>query len=171
MPKKTIKKFLPDHQKIKSNRYLSIFGEWLHKPNLWHLNRRSAANAFAIGLFFMFIPLPAQMILAAFFAIIFSANIALSVALVWISNPLTMPVMFYFAYKIGAYILHIPNNNFEFELSWKFLSSQMTLIGYPLLLGSLICASVSSLIGYFSIRFLWRLSIISQMKKRKKNNR
>ena len=119
----------------------------------------------------MFIPLPAQMILAALFAIIFSANIALSVALVWISNPLTMPVMFYFAYKIGASILHIPSNNFEFELSWKFLSSQMTLISYPLLVGSLICASVSSLIGYFSIRFLWRLSIISQMKKRKKNNR
>ena len=65
MPKKTIKKLMPDHQKIKSNKHLQIFGDLLHNGNLWHLNRRSVAKAFAVGLFFAFVPVPFQMVLAA----------------------------------------------------------------------------------------------------------
>ena len=64
MPKKTIQLFLPDHKKIKENKTLSIFGDVLHDANLWHLNRRSARGAFAVGLFFAFIPVPFQMLLA-----------------------------------------------------------------------------------------------------------
>ncbi|MEC8208404.1 MAG: DUF2062 domain-containing protein, partial [Pseudomonadota bacterium] len=48
MPKKFIRRFLPDHQSIKQNKALKIFGKVLHEPNLWHLNRRSASGAFGI---------------------------------------------------------------------------------------------------------------------------
>ena len=58
MPKKTIKRMMPDHQTIKENKYLKIFGNLLHNANLWHLNRHSVAKAFAVGLFFAFIPVP-----------------------------------------------------------------------------------------------------------------
>ena len=54
MPKKFIRRFLPDPQSIKQNKALKIFGSVLHEPNLWHLNRRSASGAFGIGLFFAF---------------------------------------------------------------------------------------------------------------------
>ncbi|WP_159217560.1 DUF2062 domain-containing protein, partial [Klebsiella pneumoniae] len=80
----------------------------LYNPNLWCLNRRSAAGAFAVGLFMAFVPLPSQMIMAAGLAIVLGVNLPLSIALVWITNPITMPVIFYFTYKLGAWLMGTP---------------------------------------------------------------
>ena len=63
MPKKMIKRLMPDHHTIKNNKHLQIFGTLLHNANLWHLNRRSVAKVFAVGLFCAFIPIPFQMVL------------------------------------------------------------------------------------------------------------
>jgi hypothetical protein len=102
VPKKLIKRYLPDHQTLRTHRHLQVFGARLHDPNLWHLNRRSASGAFAVGLFVAFIPLPLQMLLAAALAIVTQVNLPVSVALVWITNPVTMPPIFYFCYRVGG---------------------------------------------------------------------
>ena len=120
MPKKTIQKLLPDHNKIKQNKTLSIFGDMLHDANLWHLNRRSARGAFAVGLFWAFIPVPFQMLLSAAIAIPFRVNLPLSVALVWITNPLTMAPIFYFNYLVGYLVLGQQKQDFTFQASWQW---------------------------------------------------
>lgn len=129
MPRHFIKKFLPSHEVIKRQKALKIFGNLLYNPNLWCLNRRSASGAFAVGLFMAFVPLPSQMLMAAGLAIMFGVNLPLSVALVWVSNPVTMPVLFYGAYRLGAWVLHSPDAGFHFELTWDFLLNQMSQIG------------------------------------------
>ena len=91
MPKKFIRRYLPSHITIRESKYLRIFGSLLHEPNLWHLNRRSASGAFGIGLFFAFWPVPFQMFFSTAAAIIFRVNLPLSLATVWLTNPLTMP--------------------------------------------------------------------------------
>jgi ABC-type glycerol-3-phosphate transport system substrate-binding protein len=65
MPKRLIKRWLPDQDKLKEHKHLRLFGKLLLDASLWHLNRRSAAGAFAVGLFMAWIPLPCQMLLAA----------------------------------------------------------------------------------------------------------
>lgn len=167
MPKKFIKRYMPAPEKIRRQKSLKIFGNLLYNPNLWSLNRRSAAGAFAVGLFVCFIPLPSQMLIACAAAIAFGVNLPLSIALVWISNPITMPFMFYLAYKIGALILHTPDLQFHFELSWAFLHSQLSTIGPPLIVGCLICGSVLALCGYIGINSLWRYSVVRSWQKRK----
>ncbi|WCE28622.1 DUF2062 domain-containing protein [Vibrio sp. SCSIO 43137] len=166
MPKKFIQRFMPDHDVIKRQKALRIFGNVLYNPNLWCLNRRSASGAFALGLFMAFVPLPSQMIMSAGMAIVLGVNLPLSVALVWVSNPVTMPIMFYFCYKVGALILHTPSQQFHFELSWDFIMNQMSTIGPPFLLGCLVCGIACSLIGYFGIRGLWRYSVVRSWQQR-----
>ncbi|WP_114822727.1 DUF2062 domain-containing protein, partial [Vibrio cholerae] len=117
MPRKFIKRFMPDHDVIKRQKALRVFGNVLYNPNLWCLNRRSAAGAFAVGLFMAFVPLPSQMIMAAGLAIVLGVNLPLSIALVWITNPITMPVIFYFTYKLGAWLMGTPAQSFHFELT------------------------------------------------------
>ncbi|WP_235801148.1 DUF2062 domain-containing protein, partial [Vibrio cholerae] len=87
--------------------------------------------------------------------------------LVWITNPITMPVIFYFTYKLGAWLMGTPAQSFHFELTWEFLLNQMSTIGPPFLLGCAVCAVLASLIGYFGIRGLWRYSVVRSWQKRR----
>ncbi len=124
-------------------------------------------RCFAVGLFMAFVPLPSQMIMSAGLAILMGVNLPLSVALVWVSNPITMPVLFYFAYKLGAWVMHVPPQPFHFELSWDFIMQQMSTIGPPFLLGCAICGVGSTIIGYFGIRGLWRYSVVRSWQNEK----
>ena len=167
MPKKFIKRYMPDHNKIRNHPQLNrFFGTLLHDPNLLHLNRRSVSGAFAVGLFMAFVPVPFQMFLAAAGAIFFRTNLPIAVGLVWVSNPITMPPLFYFCYKIGTLILQTPVHHIEFVLSVNWLMTELATIWQPFLLGCFVVGSLSALIGYITVRLLWRLHVIRHMKQR-----
>ena len=167
MPKKLIKRYLPNPEKLKKTKGFSVLGSWLHNPNIWHLNRHSVARAFVIGLFWMAIPIPSQMIAAAISAIIFRANLPISVALVWISNPFTMAPIFYFNYVIGTLILgQKADENIEFSLTWNWLINTLGDVWLPLYLGSLVVGISIGLMSYIAIKLFWRLQVSNSWKKR-----
>lgn len=168
MPKRIIKKYFPDQKTIKDHKHLQVFGSLLHDQNLWHLNRRSFAGALAAGLFVAFIPLPTQMIIAAAVAIAFRVNLPVSVATVWITNPITMPPMFYAAYWIGSFLLNIPPDPDAFEFSVDAMMSSLGEIWQPFLLGCFILGAASSAIGYILARLLWRWVIVKRWFSRKR---
>jgi uncharacterized protein (DUF2062 family) len=167
VPKKLIKRYLPDHQTLRTHRHLQVFGARLHDPNLWHLNRRSASGAFAVGLFVVFVPIPLQMLLAAALAIVTRVNLPVSVALVWITNPITTPPIIYFCYRVGAWILNEPGPAPGFEFSVAWLQSELASIWQPILLGSVLTGIASALLGYCTVRGLWRLNLVSYHRHRK----
>lgn len=168
MPKHLFKQYAPDHETIRNHKHLRMFGKLLHNPNLWHMNRRSISGAFAVGLFWAFIPIPFQMIAAAAFAIPARVNLPISVALVWITNPVTMPPMFYFCYRVGTWVLGTTEeSSHEFELTLQWFADSMSVIWQPLYLGSLLCALIAAVTGYCSIRLLWRLHLIRYIKRRR----
>lgn len=167
MPKHLIKRITPDHNVIREHRHLRIFGKRLHDANLWHLNRRSASGAFAVGLFTAFVPLPFQMVIAAAAAIVLRVNLPISVVLVWATNPITIPPLFYGAYRIGAWILGTPPTQLDFELSVNYMMNELGEVWEPLLFGCLLCGFVSAIIGYSAIRALWRWHIIKHLKHRR----
>jgi uncharacterized protein (DUF2062 family) len=156
MPKKFIQRWLPDPRRLRARRSLRLFGRWLDHANLWALNRRSASGACAVGLFWAFIPSPTQMLPAAACAIALRVNLPLSVALVWVANPFTMPPMFYFNYRLGAWLLGAPARPFVFEPSWAWLMQELGAIWPPLLLGSVMAATVAALAGYAGMQAFWR---------------
>lgn len=167
MPRKLIKRYLPDHHKIREHKHLKCFGALLHDPNIWHLNRRSVSGGFFVGLLCAWIPAPFQMLIAAAIAIASRVNLPISVALVWITNPITMPPMFYSAYKLGSWVLGTPVNNITFELSFDWLMAELGHIWQPFLLGCLLLGLASALTGYLVIRIFWRLHIFQYLKRRR----
>lgn len=172
MPRKLLKRFLPDHRTIKEHKHLQRFGTRLHDPNLWHLNRRSVPGAFSVGLFVAFIPTPFQMVISAALAILLRVNVPISVALVWVTNPITMPPVFYFCYKVGAWLLDKPVHRIDFSnpsLTWLVI--EMKAIWAPFLLGCLIAGAFAAILGNLFIRAFWRLHVTRSWRVRQARER
>jgi len=168
MSKKFFKRYIPDHDKIRNHETLNrLFGKLLHDPNLLHINRRSVSGAFFVGLAMAFVPVPFQMVLAAGLAIYFRVNLPISVGLVWITNPFTMPAIYYFCYELGHMILGGTLEEVTFEISMEWLQTVLTEIWRPFLLGSFIAGMVSATLGMLIVRLLWRLQVVRRWQKRK----
>ena len=167
MIKNVIKRLFPKLDAIKEEKILKIFGPAVLQPNLWHINKKSVSRGFAIGAFCAFIPLPGQMILAAFLALTFAANLPIAIILTWITNPLTYTPIFFFAYKIGSFFIttNVTPKITDNELS---MLSNIMHIWEPLFLGSIILALIGSTISYLLIRIYWRYYVIKIWSKRKK---
>ena len=168
MARKLFKRLMPSPELIKNHKSLQFISRWLHDPNLWHLNRNAVSLAFFLGLFAAFIPVPSQMPIAAMLAIWLRANLPISVALVWLTNPITSPPMFYAAYRIGEWVLQQPPHALKFEASLTWLSGQLAQIWQPLLCGSLLCGLVLGLVGALLVRVVWRVQVTLRWRARQR---
>jgi uncharacterized protein (DUF2062 family) len=168
MPKKLVKKYTPDPEKIRNMKGMGILAKWLGNPALWHIHRHSTAKAFASGLFWMAIPIPSQMVASAITAILIRANMPISIVLVWISNPLTMPPIFYFNYLVGTWILgDEAQESLGFEMSWDWILNTLGELWLPLYLGSFLVGFVLAVVGYFGIHLFWRSNVRAAWQRRK----
>lgn len=165
--RKFIKKYLPSNEKIAENKSLKALKGFFEDSRLWGLNRHSFASAVSIGLFVSMLPIPFQMLVAAVLAILFHSNLPVSVILVWITNPLTMPVIFYANYKLGSWILAIEYKKEPAEKFFQWLKSNIYEILPSLILGSLIAGIFLALLGNILVRILWRWSVNLRWQKRK----
>lgn len=166
MPRKTLKMLMPTPARLRASGSLSMLGDWVYEGNLWHINRYSASMAFFVGLFLAFAPLPGQMVLAALAAVALRCNLPLSVGLVWITNPLTAPAIFYLAYQVGALLIDVPVRELQFSFSIDWLQDRLEVVWRPLLLGCLLCGLFFGSMGYFLVNVLWRVRVRRQWKKR-----
>ena len=124
-------------------------------------------NACFVGLFCAFIPIPGQTLIALAAAIALRCNLPIVLVLVQVTNPITIPPMFFFAYRLGAWLLGAEVAVTEFDLSWDSLFGQLVRLWQPLLLGSLICGWVSGITLMLSARLLWRLHVIRRWRRRR----
>lgn len=168
MPRQLIKRYMPDPEKLKSNPSLRFLGSLIHDPNLWHLNRHSIARAVAVGLFWAMIPIPMQMFAAAFLAIPLRANLPISVGLVWLTNPVTMPPVFYANYKLGAWLLNTPTIQLPDKMSLSWILEVTTTHWQPLYAGSIVMGLTLATAGYIGTALYWRWRVNRSWNKRKK---
>ncbi len=170
MPKKLLQRYMPTPEFIRNHKHLQFLGKALHDPNLFHLNRRSASGAMAVGLFFAFVPMPFQMVPAAAGALLFRVNLPISIALVWLTNPLTMGPIIFACYQLGVLLLGIAPDARLTHLDWgnaQHLLDNLGAVGWPLFVGSIAVGAICSLLGYTITRFLWSWSVMQQLRKRR----
>ena len=171
MPRKFLRRLLPDVNKIREQKVLRVFGSALYDPNLWHLNRRSVAGGISVGLFLAFMPIPFQSIPAVAAAIWLRVNLLLAVMMVWITNPVTLAPVFYFCYRLGALILHQPYRHIEFTLTWRWIETVFLQVWQPFLLGCFIVSAFAALLGYWVVHWLWRQHVQREWDRRRAERR
>ena len=167
MPRKTIHRFLPDVGRLLQRPSLRWITALSHDPNLFHLNRHSVSLAVFIGIFCAFMPVPGQTLLAALMCFWLGANLPMGIILIWISNPITIPPMFYLTHRLGSFLLDSEPITFTVTLSWDWFSNIGSAILLPLITGSLLCGIIAASSGYFAVRYLWRWKVIKNWEARK----
>ena len=166
---------LPDAQSLQQQAWLQKFGPRLHAPTLWRLRRRSLQRACAVGLFCAWLPLPIQMLLASALAVRFQAHLPLTLGLVWLNNPLTLPLLIVAGYQTGVVLLQQSAQPFVFEASWQWCAGSLQQVGLPLLLGSVVLGMVSALLSWPLSAWIWRYRITrrraaQQLERRARHN-
>lgn len=156
---------------MRKNKALAPLGDWLNRPEIWHLHRRSVAGAVFVGLFCAFLPIPFQMVVAGTLAIIARVNLPISVALVWITNPLTIGPIFYFCYRLGAWLLDMREGISGITLEWDWLLQNWSHIAYPMIFGALLCGWVVGVSGFVIVRVAWRLHVMRRWQARRERRR
>lgn len=167
MPKHLIRRYLPNTRKLREHRHLRLFGNRLQDSRLWHLNRHPVAGGFGIGVFLAFQPLPFQMVVAAFLAVLLRLNLPVAVLAVWISNPLTMAPLLFFNYRIGNWLLGRDLGNRSFEPTLQWFWTEFHAIWQPLLLGSVLCGALAGMAAYGFVHLVWRLHLRQRLKLRR----
>ena len=167
MPRKIIRRLLPDIKELLNRPSLGWIRSLPQDPNLLHLNRHSVSLAVFIGIFCAFVPIPIQTLMVIAMCFWLGANLPLAMVIIWMSNPLTIPPMFYLTYKLGSYILGTTLGDFSVTLSWEWFSQLGSEILLPLFVGSILAGTVLASIGYFFVLFLWRWKVIKDWEHRK----
>ncbi|MDQ5915677.1 MAG: uncharacterized protein QG584_1569, partial [Pseudomonadota bacterium] len=173
--RKFIRRFLPSHEAVHSNRWLAPFANTLLHPRLWHLNRHSAAGAVAAGLFCGLIPGPFQMLGAALWCLVFRVNLPLALATTLYTNPLTIVPLYIAAFGIGQFVLGSgvefiapPAYDFRNPAGWMQAMSTWTYgLGKPLLVGLILLATMLAVVGYFTVKAAWRWHLIRNWRARR----
>ena len=158
--KKTLKKYSPKPENIDLGR----LNKYLTNPEIWKWNKKTISRAFAIGLFCAFLPIPAHTLLVAIFSVVFSANILLSILVVWVNNPFTMVPFYYFTYKLGASIMGIQMDP-KFEFTFSYLMDNFGNATIALWIGGIITSIVSAIIGYYVIITIYKYKAFKRAKR------
>jgi uncharacterized protein len=171
MPRKFLRKHLPEPEAILAKPWAAPFRPWLGHPNLWHLNRRSVPGAVAIGLFCGLIPGPVQMLGALLMAIPLRKNVPLAMVVTIYTNPLTIVPLYLIAYAYGALLLghegaaaHITPYDWDWTLHgiWQWMLS----LGKPLGVGLVALAVTLAVAGHFLTDLAWRLYVRRAWRRR-----
>ena len=168
-----VTRHIPTRESIHRYRLLRPFAHHLTHNSLWRMNRRSVPRAVALGLFVAVIIPVMHTAIAAILAIPTRANVAIAAAFTLVVNPLTIPPLYYAAYRVGSWELHHDVRIVDPHAAERFSSELSRLLFWihqasgSIALGVLTIAALSALIGYVAASLVWRFWSGSRWRQRR----
>jgi len=156
MIRKTLKKT------SKHKRLRDFIKKYKIAPEYLSTNRRMISRAVLIGLFIAFIPMPMQMAAVLLFVPFVKFNVPVALAMCWLSNPITMPPMYYMEYLTGSFVLGSEVESVEMTLDW--FSQNIDDIFIPLYVGAAFFSITFSSLAYWAVNHFWHGSVHSDRK-------
>ena len=151
MIRKTLKK-TSKHKKLRD-----FIKKYKIPPEYLSTSRRMISRAVLIGLFIAFIPMPMQMAAVLLFVPFVKFNVPVALAMCWLSNPVTMPPMYYMEYLTGSFLLGMKPEPVQMTLEW--FKNNLDNIFIPLYFGTAVYSIFGSLLAYFAVNYFWKLSV------------
>jgi len=164
---------IPTRETIHQYRVLRPFAAHLTHSSLWRMTRRSVPRGVALGLFVAVIIPIMHTAIAALLAIPTRANVAIAAAFTLVVNPLTIPFMYFAAYRIGSWELHHDATLLNPAAAERFSSELSRLLFWvhhasgPIAVGILTIAAVSATLGYLLSALVWRMWTRSRWRQRR----
>ena len=134
------------------------------------INRRSVTRGIAIGLFWAFIPMPMQMLAVVATTPFVRFNVPIAISMVWLSNPFTMPPMYYMEYLTGNFILGLEGIH-DIELTVAWFKNNLGDIFVPLYVGTAFYSIVVTSIVYLILNRLWVHSVKNEKEEKVRHRR
>ena len=132
-------------------------------PEFLQANRKMLSRGILLGIFIAFIPMPMQMALVLAFMPFFRFNVPIALAMCWLSNPFTMPPMYYMEYLTGSFFLGTEIGDVSISLEW--FKENLDDIFIPLYVGTLFYSVFGSLLAYWGVNHFWKSSVHTAKKK------
>ncbi|SFV57153.1 hypothetical protein MNB_SM-6-707 [hydrothermal vent metagenome] len=161
MLRKTLKK-TSSHKKLRD-----FIKKYKIPPEYLSTSRKMISRGVLIGLFIAFIPMPMQMAAVLLFVPFVKFNVPIGLAMCWLSNPITMPPMYYMEYLTGSFLLGIKPEPVEMTLEW--FKNNLDNIFIPLYFGTAMYSIFGSLTAYFLVNYLWKRSVKNDRKLHRKD--
>jgi uncharacterized protein (DUF2062 family) len=168
-----LRSHIPTRHTVHRHWLLKPFARRLSDPALWRMTHRSVPRAVALGLGVGVIIPFMHVIVAALLAIPLRANVAIAAACTLVVNPLTIPPMYYAAYRIGSWELRhdgaVMNPGAAEQVSGE-LSRFLFWIHHasgPIALGVVTIALVAAVLGYGVSAIVWRVWLGSKWRERR----
>jgi uncharacterized protein (DUF2062 family) len=156
-----VRKFL---KKVTQHKKITEFLEKYKIPKeYFSATRKMISRGVLIGLFIAFIPMPMQMAAVVAVTPFVRFNVPIAIAMCWLSNPFTMPPMYYMEYLTGSYFLGIEPEPVQLTLEW--FKDNLSKIFIPLYVGTAFYSVFGSISAYFLVNWLWKLSVHKERKK------
>ncbi|HET8697473.1 MAG TPA: DUF2062 domain-containing protein, partial [Gammaproteobacteria bacterium] len=99
------KRLLLNLTRLRRGQLLRPLRHRLRNKGLWSFDHHSVAKGAAIGVFFALLFPVAHILFAIVTSIALRANVVVAALATFVSNPLTMPIVYYSAYRIGALMI------------------------------------------------------------------
>ncbi|MCD6654129.1 MAG: DUF2062 domain-containing protein [Sulfurovum sp.] len=122
------------------------------------INRKTVTRGVFVGLFWAFIPMPMQMLAVVATTPFVRFNVPIALSMVWLTNPFTMPVVYFIEYLTGNFILGREGIQ-DIELTMEWFTAHFSDILVPLYVGTAFYSIVVSGLVYFLINWLWISSV------------
>ena len=117
------------------------------------------AKGVALGIFIGMTPtFGVQMAIALFFAYLLKENRLAAILGVWVTNPVTAPVIYAIEYEMGRILLGMPRASLPSELSWNAYFDLGWNIMYPLWVGGIVAGIILGALSYFIT--LWLVPVV-----------
>lgn len=108
------------------------------------------AKGVALGIFVGMTPtFGFQMAIALFFAYLLKENRLAAILGVWITNPVTAPVIYSIEYEMGRILLSLPRASLPAEFTWGAYADLGWDIMYPLWVGGTLAGVILGALSYF----------------------